>query len=235
MNNSLSRSGLGQGKTRVVEVVGPAGAGKTTLYRELNCYTAFIRLENFPDVRKVADAPFFISNGIQLIPSLLRLFQPNSRQLTRREFAWMAILHGWSKIFCNKARQDDKAIILDQGPIYLLAEMRLFGPEFLQQKAAEQLWQDLYDRWAATLNMVVWLDATEEVLFHRIRNRQQEHIVKTQPATLVYDFLDRYRREYEFLLSTLIAKKANLKVLKFDTGRQQPQDIVNQLLAELIC
>ena len=56
----------------MVEIVGPAGAGKTTLYQALDRHPEFIRLENFPDVRKVADAPFFILNGLQLIPSLLR-------------------------------------------------------------------------------------------------------------------------------------------------------------------
>ena len=49
--------------------------------------------------------------------------------------------------------------------------------------------------------MVIWLDAPDEILLDRIRNRQQEHIVKTQPATIGYEFLDRYRAEYEFILS----------------------------------
>ncbi len=81
--------------------------------------------------------------------------------------------------------------------------------------------------------MVVWLDATDDVLFNRIRNRRQDHIVKTQPASVVYEFLNCYRNEYEFILSTLTKKKAALKVLKFDTGQQTPQDIVNQFLSEI--
>jgi RNase adaptor protein for sRNA GlmZ degradation len=116
-----------------------------------------------------------------------------------------------------------------------MAEMRIFGPEYLRQKAAERLWQNLYDRWIDVLYMVVWLDAPNDVLLDRIRTRRQEHIVKTQPATVVFEFLDRYRTEYEFILSILTAKEASLKVLKFDTGRQKPQDIENQLLSELCC
>jgi hypothetical protein len=83
--------------------------------------------------------------------------------------------------------------------------------------------------------MVVWLDASNDVLLDRIRTRRQEHIVKTQPATVVYEFLDSYRVEYEFILSILTAKESGLKVLKFDTGRQQPKDIENQFLYELSC
>jgi thymidylate kinase len=219
----------------VVEIVGPAGAGKTTLCQVLDRYTESIRLENFPDVRKVTDAPFFILNGLQLIPSLLRLYRPNSRQLTRREFAWMAILDGWPGLLRQESNDGNKVIILDQGPVYLLAEMRLFGPEYLRQEAAEMIWQDLFDRWRDTLHMIVWLDAANNVLLDRIRSRRQEHIVKTQPATAVYEFLDRYRTEYKFIFSSLMAKRANLKVLQFDTEGQQPQDIVNQFLSELSC
>ena len=63
MNYSSGRSGSRLAGTQVVEIVGPAGAGKTTLCHALDRYTQSLRLENFPDVRKIADAPFFISNG----------------------------------------------------------------------------------------------------------------------------------------------------------------------------
>ena len=233
MSDTLNNSGTRQGKIEVVEIIGPAGAGKTTLYQALDCYTESIRLGNFPDVRKVTNAPFFISNGLRLIPSLLRLYRRNSRQLTRREFAWMTMLSGWSDLLRRGSNNDNKVVILDQGPIYLLAEMRLFGPEYLRQKTAEKLWQDLYERWRATLHMVVWLDAADDVLLDRIRNRRQEHVVKTQPATVVYEFLGRYRTEYEFIISALTAKEVGPKILQFDTERQQPPDIVNQFLSEV--
>src|SRR6185369_16440622 len=158
---------------------------------------------NFPDVRKVADAPFFISNGLRLIPSLLRLYRSDSRHLTRREFAWMSILVGWSSLLRKEARDCNRVIILDQGPVYLLTEMRLFGPEYLRKKAAEGFWQDLFDRWRTTLSMVIWLDAPNDILLDRIRNRQQELVVKAEPAKVIYEYLERYRVEYEFILSVL--------------------------------
>jgi thymidylate kinase len=235
MRNGQTNTGKRLEETRVVEIVGPAGAGKSTLYQALDCHPDSLRLENFPDVRKIADARFFILNGLELIPSLLGLYRPGTRQLTRREFAWMAILNGWAALLHKETRADNKVIILDQGPVYLMAELRIFGPESLRQKAAGRLWQDFYDRWADTLDMVVWLDAPDEVLFDRIRIRQQEHIMKTEPAETAYEFLGRYRVEYESILSILTAKMAGLKVLRFDTTYQQSQDIVIQFLSELDC
>lgn len=222
-------------KQRVVEIVGPAGSGKTTLYQAFEHYSESIRLENFPDVNKVADAPFFIVHGLRLIPNLLRSYRFNSRQLTRREFAWMTILNGWSALLRKQSNDNGKIIILDQGPVYLLAEMRLFGPEYLMQKAAESLWQDLYSSWAATLDMIIWLDAADEILLNRIQNREQELIVKNHPAKVVYEYLNRYRTEYDCILSTLATRNADLKVLQIDTGRQSTQNIVNQFLSEITC
>ncbi len=216
-----------------MEVVGPAGAGKTTLCQALGFYSEYVRLENFPDVRKVANAPFFISNGLIMLPSLLALYRPNSRQLTRREFAWMSILNGWPSILRKESDDSGRVIVLDQGPIYLLAEMRLFGPEYLRQKTAERLWQVLYSRWANILHLVIWLDAANDVLLDRIRTRQQEHIVKSEPAALVHEFLERYRAEYDSILSNLTSQRAGIKVLQFDTERQHTQDIAKQFWSEL--
>jgi hypothetical protein len=232
MNNSTDGGRAYTGRTRVIEIVGPAGAGKTTLYHALSCYNDLVRLENFPNVRKLADAPFFILNGLCLIPSLLQLYEPKSKQLTRREFAWMTILKGWPSLLSEQVMNTNKLIILDQGPIYLMAEMCLFGPEYLKQPSAENFWQDLFESWCATLDMVLYLDASDEILLNRIRAREQEHIVKDQPATVVYEFLTLYRCAYEYLLSMFMVKRPGLKVLQIDTGRSGSADIVRQLFSK---
>lgn len=221
------------GKSKVIEIVGPAGAGKTTLYHALHCYPDWIRPKNFPDVHKWNNAPFYICNGLQLIPCLMRLRHSDSRQLTRREFAWLSILHGWSSLLGKESQHGDKAIILDQGPVYLLAEMLLFGPQYLRQSSADKFWPDLYGRWGATLDIVLLLDAADDILLERIRTRQQDLVVKNQPDTIVYEYLNSYRIKYELLLSVLTANNNSLKVLRFNTGCQSTQNIVDELFSEL--
>jgi deoxyadenosine/deoxycytidine kinase len=232
MNNSNVQVSGKQTMPWVIEIVGPAGAGKTTLYQALSRYSGHFQLSNFPDVRRVTDAPFFVTNGLRLISTLLPLYQNNSRQLSRREFAWMIILLGWPTILQNDKKNAKKDIILDQGPVYLMAEMRLFGPDYLLRQRAEKLWHDFYRRWAGTLDVIIWLDAPDEELLTRIRIRSQEHMIKNESAPTVFDFLARYRREYDHLFSVLTDINDSPRILRFDTSREKPDEIADRLLVE---
>jgi thymidylate kinase len=235
MNSAVVMDGHRQNIPRLVEIIGPAGAGKTTLCQALYNHQEQIRLRDFPNVHRVGDAPFFIRYGLGLVPTLLRLYRRNSRQLHRREFAWMSILMGWPFLLQKEAKKGSKVIILDQGPVYLMAEMKEFGPEYLRNQKSEKLWQSLYYRWANTLDMIVWLDAADDDLLERIRTRDQEHVVKNELASTVIEFLGRYRRAYEEILSMLEANTSDLRVLRIDTSRKQAKEIADYLLLEFGC
>jgi len=224
-----------QNDIRIVEIIGPAGAGKTSLYNKLGNHPDQMLLSDFPDVRKITAAPFYIRYGLQLVPSILRLSRSDSRQLTRRELAWLTIIKGWPFVLQRDLKLGPQRIILDQGPVYLLAEMREFGPDYLRTKKAEPLWQEFYHRWAYTLDMIVWLDAEDSHLVERIRGRKQDHAVKNESAEEAIKFLELYRKLFDFTVSSLTEINPSIRVLKFDTSKLQTQEIKDRLLSEMGC
>lgn len=217
--------------SRVVEIVGLAGAGKSTLSHALKRTNASVRLCNFPDVRKISDAPFFLWNGLQISLALRNLEREQSRKLSRREFAWLSILNGWPVRLQKEPR--DQFIVLDQGPVYLLTELSEFGPEFLRIESAERFWQRLHSRWAGALDAIIWLEAADADLLKRIRTRDKEHVVKNKSDQAMLAFLNLYRRAYERVILKLTMTHSDLKILRFDTSRLSAEETVNQLTLEL--
>jgi deoxyadenosine/deoxycytidine kinase len=128
--------------------------------------------------------------------------------------------------------KENNIIILDQGPVYLLTETSEFGPDFLKRQNAEDFWRGLYSRWADILDMIIWLDAEDTDLLKRIRNRDKEHVVKTESVDTTFEFLARYRKAYERTISNLSVNHHGLKVFRFDTSQQTPDEIAKTLIFE---
>jgi hypothetical protein len=145
----------------------------------------------------------------------------------------MTIMYGWPYLLQKEIKKSSRMIIIDQGPVYLLAEMREFGPEYLRADTAESFWQNLYGRWAGSLDTIIWLEAPDPVLLDRIRTREEDHVVKHETDSKMLDFLERYRKAYKFTVSALVAFNPDMRILKFDTSKQSAKEIVNSLVEEI--
>jgi shikimate kinase len=230
MNSSPADNTIMERPLRVVELVGAAGAGKTSLIQALSRRSRRILIGAPPDVRAVASIPFYVRNILLLMPTLLRVHQHNSRRLTRREIAWMAMLKGWDDVMARGLSSDGTVIVLDQGPVFLLAQLHWFGPESLRSQSAKEWWDRTYKQWADILDVVVWLDASDPILVERIRTRDKWHLVKEQPEPDVIEFLARYRAAYEQVISVLTGNGSGPKVLRLDTAREPLDKTVNRVL-----
>jgi shikimate kinase len=216
----------------VVEFVGPAGAGKTTLAQALNQRNKRIVRGTPPDFRKTENIPFFARNTLFSLPTLFHLYHNNSgRWLTLREIAWIVILKGWHRLL-RQASKNGTIVILEHGPVFLLAQLHAFGPECLRNGGAEQWWKGIYAQWTAALDMVVLLDTADMYLVERIRNRPKWHIVKGKNKAEVLEFLAHYRVAYEQVISMLTSNRGGPRVLHFDTARESLDGIEKRLLAE---
>ena len=212
---------------QIVELVGPAGAGKTTLLQVLSRRDEKTLVGADLQLRKLGHIPIFVGNAPFLLPELLRRC-PTSRWFTWDEIKAMVYLRGWPRVLRQQASSNGTVILLDHGPVFKLATLLAFGPERLSCEGFERWWNDMHKQWAFTLDMVIWLDASDENLVERINSRSQHHAVKGKSEREVSEFLARYRTSYKQILAKLTAY-GRPRVLQYDTGRASIEQIVDEL------
>jgi len=218
---------------RIVELAGLAGAGKTTLSKTLGRCNDHIRVEELPYYRRIRYLAFFVRNTCLCLPTWFQLnLKGNSRRLTGEECAEMAILSGWHRLLERPVSDSGQVIVIDQGPVFMLTVLWLYGPKSLKRPRGKEWWIRTCKQWANTLDTVIWLDAANATLLERIRARDTWHMLKEEPDTEALECLRRYRETYEQVLSLLTANNHGLKVLAFDTARESLDGVVDNLLLE---
>ena len=217
----------------IVELVGPAGVGKSTLYQALNkkrypwllCYY-------HPRVWRISSAPFYIKNILLLLPTFVRISGNGDRHLTRREIAFMAILHGWYKILRKKTTNSNKILVLDEGPISIMAYLNVWGPQSLFNSNMQGWWEYIFSQWMQSIDMVVMMDAPEEIIRWRINNRPQDHHLKGESAYVMDDWLKKYRILYDQIVNRLASNNHGIRVIRIDSGINSVDEIINKVLHE---
>ena len=102
------------------------------------------------------------------------------------------------------------------------------GKPFTTTRAFARWWDDMLRLWARELDVIVWLDAPDEVLRDRINGRAQNHRQKGRQADEAHGFLARYRLAFEGALRTMEAL-GTPEVLRFDTERMSTAQLTNTL------
>lgn len=226
MNNNSINDTTVENQALVLEIIGPAGSGKTTLLKALSRRHKKIQQGTHPS--KIRQIPFFISNTFSLLPIYLRQYR-HSRWFTWRETRSMAYLGAGLQVFQQQASNNDAVVVLDHGPIYRLAFLRALGPDITTSQSYMNWWVNLLNKWIATLDMLIWLDAPNAILLDRIRSRHTKHAIKEKCKEEGYEFLTRYRT---FLAQTISDSVSDhrLLLLNFDTSKETIEKIVDKIL-----
>ncbi|HTD70995.1 MAG TPA: AAA family ATPase [Gemmatimonadales bacterium] len=218
----------GASRPIVVELVGPAGVGKSALAERLLARHDVVRASvwNLPRA-------LLLESGVRSLPQLLRLCLV-TRSLPREELKQIVRLNAL-RLFVRRRVAGARVVVLDEGPVFALSWLRVFGHPRLQNGRAEPWWRATYAVWAVLLDRLVLLDAPEPVLTSRIRGRHKPADVFRQMADgEIRDLVARYRIAFERVLGGL-ARAGGPSPVMLATTETTPGrlgDAVLELLAE---
>src|SRR6266581_1839231 len=124
----------GAARPLIVELVGPAGVGKSALAQRLLARPDVVRASvwNLP-------AALLIESAVRSLPLLLRLCVV-TRALPREELKQIVRLNAL-RLFVGRRVGRAAVVVLDEGPVFALSWLRVFGHPRLQNGRAEPWWR----------------------------------------------------------------------------------------------
>jgi shikimate kinase len=215
---------------RAVEIVGLAGSGKSTIAKALCA-----------ESRQAVTARGFVPSAASNLPFCARqiascllplMWRNRTTGISRRQAKSVLYLNGWHQVLRRQMRQTPATVVLDQGPVFRLTNLQGFGPEWLRSTASAPWWESVYSQWARFVEVLIWLEAPEEILIQRIHDRKKWHPVKELEEAQARQFLSIYRNTCHDVVERLAAHR-RLRILRFDTSSTSPAETVGAIQSAL--
>ncbi len=213
-------------RARLVELVGPAGAGKSTLSRVLPACDA-----RFTVLRGVWYLPRFwlVVSMFAIVPTLLAALL-GGRPLRGPELAQMIRLDALRRSLARARRRGSDVIVLDEGPVFALAWLDL-----TYRRNGDPGWaawrRRMIGAWGNGLDAVVRLDADDTVLTRRIKERVKAHRVKHAAPEEIAAFTHGFRDAYDRVVGELAQR--GVRVTAVDTNGGGVVDRAGRLCAAI--
>ena len=190
-----------------------------------------MRFHSVPQIKHPRNLPFFLWNFILLSPVVLAIYRDKKqRGLSVPLIVRLAILNGWSIPLNRIQLPGTEVLILDQGPVYMLAELLRHGPADFRS-TAPKWWARVCKDWADRLDMIICVDGPDAILMQRNRTREKNHGIKQNADDWARQFLAESRAAQREVLKSMAAKQGKVKLVEIDTS-QFPLD---ELVQRIIC
>ena len=188
----------------VVELVGPAGVGKTTLAHNIQRANSKVHvglsLWRVPRSRLVQGA-------VALVPTIV-VSALLKQRLRWREIRYMIRLDALRRAVRPEQARGKRhhIILLDEGPVFAIGWLDVAFAE-RGVEAPERWRRRVVRRWAQLLDSVLLLDAGDHILASRIRARFKRHRMKRSSDAALRRFAVACRKAYEAVIAELSSSR----------------------------
>jgi thymidylate kinase len=215
-----------RGRAVIVELVGPAGAGKSSLAQDVSATDATVRsglsLWGLPRRQLAASA-------LALAPTAAMAALRGTR-LRAGELAQMVRLGALRRVVTREASRH-RIILLDEGPVFALSWLDVFFKRNGEHAPAAWRRRVVAD-WARLLDVVVFIDASDSTLAQRIRTRDKPHMVKDRSDAEISGFAAGFRNAFDRVIAEL-SRVGHLVVDALSTEQAEVRDSSTRLMASL--
>ena len=211
----------------IVELVGPAGAGKSAVADVLRGGEHVLRVSIWG-----LQLRFVSWSAVTLLPTFLALCL-GTHSVPLEEMKQMIRLGALRRFLVRAATPRQRLIVLDEGPVFALSWLQVFGGERLAGSAAYQRWvRRTLAAWAGVLDVIVRLDAPDPVLAQRIRSREKPHMVKHQSDQEIAAFAARFRAAFAAVIAAVTSLNGT-RQLTVSAEPAHPEDLAARVLQGL--
>jgi hypothetical protein len=217
-------------KAPVVELVGPAGSGKSTLRARLidRDDGEFCSVSLRESLRAIA---LITAVRATAVPFLTQARRMPTRPFYR--FKLMVQLHAHGRNL-RRLCAGHSAIVYDQGPVYLLSILqRALRADGADSYAFRRYWEATLEGWANALDLIVVLDAPDAELYERIQRRGSRHRLLKRSVGEAARSFERGRRSRAAVLAALATRNSGLRILQVPSAADSAEGIARAVAAEV--
>jgi hypothetical protein len=220
-----------KGRGPTIEIAGVSGSGKSTLAHLICAGREDCRLDERLQLRKLGHLPYAAHSLPHLVPLLVAAARARRRP-DWAELKLLVYLMEWTRSFRHQPDDRTVATFLDQGPMYALARLGVTSPPLAATEPNGPWWTSRVVQWAASLDVIVWLDAPDQVLLKRMHERSQGHAMRDQPEDVGLAFIDRYRASFATVINAAV-DLGGTEVCRYDTSVWSADQIASDVLQRL--